>query len=170
MRAQHRDQIADAWQVLGEKLKDAHAKGETYLVQKGEEDFDAPIGDQADPANANRDLPTDPPALRTPVYVIVGGQCASACLDALDVFTRFDNVKLVGAPTSADTTHPEVRGQTLSPGLARLVMSNKMWAHRPRAAGEIYRPAIVNTDLAWTTKSFRDLIEADLKARRRGLR
>lgn len=166
LRAQHRDRIADAWLALGEKLKDAHAKGETYWVQMGGEDFDAPIGDQADPANANRNLPTDPPALRTTVYVIVGGQCASACLDALDVFTRFDNTKLVGAPTSADTTYLDVRTRTLSSGLAQLVMSNKMWVHRPRAAGEIYRPAIVNTDLAWTTKSFRDLIEADLKARK----
>lgn len=41
----------------------------------------------------------------TPVYVITGGPCPSACLDTVDVFTRFGGVTLMGAPTSADTLH-----------------------------------------------------------------
>ena len=41
----------------------------------------------------------------TPVYVIVPGQCASACLDALDSFKLFANTQLVGAPSSTDSTY-----------------------------------------------------------------
>jgi hypothetical protein len=65
-----------------------------------------------------RMMPDDPAALTTPVYVIVPGQCASACLDALDYFKLFPNTKLIGAPSSSDSTYMEVREAPLPSGMA----------------------------------------------------
>ena len=109
----------------------------------------------------------DPAPLMTPVYVIVPGQCASACLDALDVFTHFPNTKLIGAPSSADTVYLEIRSQTLPDGLVKVVIPNKLYRNRPRAAGYYYRPAIEVDDLVWSTHTFVDVVETDLKRGRR---
>ncbi|MES2039620.1 MAG: S41 family peptidase [Pseudomonadota bacterium] len=111
---------------------------------------------------SNSALPEDTASLKTPVYVIVPGQCASACLDALDVFTRFDNTKLIGAPSSADSNYMEVRIKALPSGLARVVIPNKVYVNRARAAGQVYTPAITVTDIAWSTDNFLKIVEADL--------
>jgi hypothetical protein len=100
-----------------------------------------------------------------PVYVITPGGCASACLDAVDVFTRFPNTKLIGAPTSADSTYMEVRQQDLPSGLGRIVLPTKIWMGRPRRSGQIYEPLIVVDDLGWSTAAFLDRIERDLSRR-----
>ncbi|HEY0112792.1 MAG TPA: S41 family peptidase [Allosphingosinicella sp.] len=100
--------------------------------------------------------------LAAPVYVIMPGYCASACLDALDVFTRFEGVKLVGAPTSGDSTYMEVRLQDLPSGRGRLVVPVKVWVHRPRGNGEVYQPHIAMNGLDWSTAAFLDRIEKDL--------
>jgi len=97
------------------------------------------------------------------VYVIVPGQCVSACLDALDYFTMFPNTKLIGAPSSADSTYMEVRYQMLESGLAKVVIPNKIYVGRPRAAGQFYLPQISVNDLVWSTETFLKVIEADLK-------
>lgn len=111
------------------------------------------------------DAPGDPPTLKTPVYVIVPGQCASACNDALDAFTRFENVTLVGAPASNDSAYMEVRTEPVPSGMARVVLPTKIWMHRPRGSQDIYRPKVVNRAPTWSTTSFADLIEADLASR-----
>ncbi|HEX5343448.1 MAG TPA: S41 family peptidase [Duganella sp.] len=103
------------------------------------------------------------PAFTRPVYVIVPGQCVSACLDALDYFTMFPNTKLVGAPSSADSTYMEVRYQPLDSGLARVVIPTKVYVGRPRSAGQFYTPHITVSDLDWSTTNFLTAIEADLK-------
>lgn len=102
-----------------------------------------------------------------PVYVIVPGQCASACLDALDVFTRFPNTRLIGAPSAADSTYMEVRTQTLPSGMGLVIIPNKVYVNRPRANGETYRPAIEVLTLAWSQADFQQVIEQDLRARLR---
>lgn len=98
----------------------------------------------------------------TPVYVITPGRCASACLDALDTFKRFTNVKLIGAPTSADSTYMEVRVAPLPSGQGSAIIPVKMWVGRPRAAGEVYRPYIEMDDADWSTANFLERIERDL--------
>ena len=98
--------------------------------------------------------------------MIVPGQCASACLDALDVFTRFPNTKLIGAPSSADSVYLEVRIPALPDGLAKVVIPNKLYRDRPRASGQVYSPAIEVRDLSWSTSAFRAVVEADLKTSR----
>lgn len=116
--------------------------------------------------NLAADLPTDPPAFTKPVYVIVPGQCASACLDALDVFTRFPNTRLIGAPSSADSTYMEVRTQALASGLAEVIIPNKVYVKRPRANGQIYLPDIYMNELVWSTGNFLKLVDADLSSKR----
>ena len=98
--------------------------------------------------------------------MIVPGQCASACLDALDVFAHFPNTKLIGAPSSADSVYLEVRVQALPDGLAKVVIPTKLYRDRPRASGQVYPPAIEVRDLSWSTGAFRAVVEADLKRRR----
>ncbi len=109
--------------------------------------------------------PPPPSDFTAPVYVITPGGCASACLDAIDIFTRFANVRLIGAPTSADSTYMEVRVQDLPSGIGRIVIPIKLYVGRPRASGEVYRPHIVFADPGWTTAAFLDRIEAETARR-----
>ncbi|MBD2842601.1 hypothetical protein IB285_10060 [Erythrobacter sp. KMU-140] len=97
-----------------------------------------------------------------PVYVITPGYCASACLDALDLFTLYENVRLIGAPTSADSTYMDARVSDLSHGPGRVVIPIKVYVGRQRLWGEIYEPDIVMRDLDWSTQSFLNRIERDL--------
>jgi hypothetical protein len=145
---------ADRMEALGKEMAAARAKGEHYYVQGG----DQPVANDLPPVVASD--------FKTPVYVITPGRCASACLDAVDIFTRFDNVTLIGAPTSADTTYMEVRYEILPSGKGRIVIPNKMWIGRPRASGQVYQPKILVTDLDWSTATFLNRIERDLAARR----
>jgi hypothetical protein len=108
----------------------------------------------------------DTPPLDTPVYVIVPGQCASACLDALDTFTRFPNTRLIGAPSSADSAYLEVRTEAAPSGFSTVVIPIKMWVRRPRPVGASYRPKIEVKTLAWSTTDFVAAIEADLASAR----
>lgn len=134
----------------------ALARGDTWYVEKN-----------GTPGAPDADLPTDPPAFTRPVYVIVPGQCASACLDALDTFTRFPNTKLIGAPSSSDSTYMDVRWQKVASGLALVTIPNKMYVNRPRANGQGYLPAIHVNDPVWSVDGFRKVVEDDLARQRR---
>lgn len=136
-------------------MQAALARGDKFYVEKGD-DVAAVAKDPA------ADLPTDPPPFTRPVYVIVPGQCASACLDALDVFTQFPNTVLIGAPSSADSTYMEVRTQKLHSRLASAIIPNKVYVNRARANGEVYLPAIYVNDLDWSVDTFLRVVERDL--------
>ncbi len=131
-------------------FENAIAKGDRFLVEP-----DIPT---SDPASAQ----ADPPALNTPVYVVVPGQCASACLNAIDQFKRFPNTKLIGAPSSSDSTYMEVRSAPLPSGMASAIIPMKMYVDRPRGKGAIYVPDIEMRDFDWSTANFLTKIEADL--------
>jgi hypothetical protein len=147
-------EVADGMRDVGAGMKAALAKSEPFFVE-GEEKADS-----VRPAT----LPaTD---FRTPVYVITPGRCASACLDALDAFKRFENVRLIGAPTSGDSTYMEARSADLPSGEGRVVIPLKIWMNRPRGAGEVYTPDIQVEELDWSTANFLDRIERDLAERR----
>jgi hypothetical protein len=137
-----------------EGMRAALARGELFHVQKK---------DAAPPAAS---LPDAAPPFTSPVYVVVPGDCASSCLDALDVFTRFPNTTLVGAPSSADSTYMEVRRHPLASGLSRVMVPNKVYVNRGRANGQIYPAAIEVRDLVWSTATLLRTVEADLARRK----
>jgi hypothetical protein len=134
-------------------FENAIAANEKYLVEP-----DVPEG-MDDGADA------DPAELKTPVYVVVPGQCASACLDAIDTFKLFPNIRLIGAPSSADSTYMEVRNPALPSGMANAIIPMKMYVDRPRGNGVHYEPDILMADFDWSTENFLKRIEADLAAR-----
>jgi Peptidase family S41 len=128
----------------------AVARRDKYLVEP-----DIPEGNDA----AKTSEPSD---LKTPVYVIVPGQCASACLDAIDYFKQFPNTKLIGAPSSADSTYMEVRNPKLPSGMAYAIIPMKMYVDRPRGKGVFYKPDIEMREFDWSTTNFLKRIQADL--------
>jgi hypothetical protein len=117
------------------------------------------------PTSAVMDAAGDPPPFTAPVFVIVPGQCASACLDAVDVFKLFPNVRLIGAPSSADSTYMEVRTDDLPSGFGKVIIPMKIWVNRPRGNGAFYPPDIMMTGFDWSTDAFRKRIEAEVPPR-----
>ncbi|MFL6764527.1 MAG: S41 family peptidase [Sphingomicrobium sp.] len=150
IRANGQADAADHEHAVGEGMKAALAAGRDYFI-------DVP----AESSRANAPIP--PTDVKTRVYVITYGGCASACLDAIDVFKRFPNVKLIGAPTSADSTYLDVRHAELPSGKGAITIPLKVWMNRPRLSGEVYRPDIPFDQLDWSTAAFLDRIKRDLK-------
>lgn len=149
------EQAAAQWSAnLAGKMAAARAAGQDYHVSK-----DAATAPVADP---QAELPGDPPPFNKPFYVIVPGNCASACVDAIDYFKLFPNTKLVGAPSSADSTYMEVRHELLPGGMARVIVPTKLYVNRPRGNGVFYRPDIPVTALQWSTEMFQQVVERDL--------
>ncbi|MBB3033631.1 S41 family peptidase [Alteriqipengyuania lutimaris] len=156
-RANGDDEVADFIARLAEGMRAAHERGEVFFAESTLEDETAEAAGGT-PASPETDF-------ATPVYVIVPGNCASACLDALDYFTPFENVTLIGAPSSADSTYMDVRSEDLPAGPGIVTIPIKVYVGRKRGWGEVYPADIETTDLDWSTSAFLDAIEADLAAR-----
>ena len=156
IRAQGDPESAEYYDRLATAMRGAADRGEALFAQGdlSQEEDEAPDETSPDPSPE-----TD---FETPVYVIVKGGCASACLDALDYFTAFENVKLIGAPSSADSTYMEVRVVDLPAGPGSVVIPTKVYVGRTRGWGETYAADIEMTDLDWSTDTFLDWIERDL--------
>jgi Peptidase family S41 len=149
MRAQGRADTQRYFEKLTAGLDGARKEGKTFYVEpKSAVTADAEAIAQSD--------------FTTPVFVIMPGQCASACLDAVDYFSQFANTTLIGAPTQADSTYMEIRTELLPSQMARVILPAKIWVNRPRGNGEIYRPKIVVDELAWSTENFIKRIETAL--------
>lgn len=146
-------------------IRAAMKRGDAFYVTG--EDAEEGQADAVRP-DPRADQAGDPPAFTRPVYVIVPGQCASACLDALDVFKQFPNTKLIGAPSSADSTYMEVRLEEVPSGLAVVIVPTKLYVNRPRGNGEGYQPDIEVRDVNWSTAAFRRVVEQDLATSRQG--
>lgn len=158
MIAQGRTRIGEGWTKLAVAMDAARARGEPLYDQSGLEEEE-----QADTRHESGAIPASD--FTTPVYVITHGGCASACLDAIDYFKRFENIRLIGAPTSADSTYMDVRRETLPSGAGAVVIPNKVWVGRTRGWGVIYHPDIVMDRIDWSTDAFLDRIEQDLASR-----
>jgi hypothetical protein len=91
---------------------------------------DKPRG-KVDPARANT---------RATVYVLTDASCASACLDALDVWRALGAIH-VGRETSADSLYMEIRDHPLPSGFGKLSVPMKVYRGRPRGSNQPYRPA-----------------------------
>lgn len=150
LRAQHREDLASEIEAIIRHLEAAHTRGDRFYIEHA----GAPYPHAA---ATSRHLP--------PVFVITDGGCVSACLDAVDLFTRFPGVTVVGAPTSADSAYLETRSQPLPSGRGWVVIPTKIWVGRPRAPGQVYWPQILVNDLEWTTDGLLDHIEHDLARR-----
>ncbi|GLR47463.1 S41 family peptidase [Sphingomonas astaxanthinifaciens] len=83
-------------------------------------------------------VPPRPAPLPRPVYVLTDSTCASACLDAVDLWTALGALQL-GRPTSADTLYMEIRDRTLPSGLTSISVPMKVYRGRTRGANQ---PAI----------------------------
>ena len=73
------------------------------------------------------------------VIVLTDSACASACLDALDLWLPLGGVH-AGAETSADTLYMEIGGQELPSGLSRIGLPMKVYRGRARGNNEPYVP------------------------------
>ncbi len=149
--------LAIEWTAIYQGMDAARQRGEPFFTEAS--DQPAALSSQITVPRAEL------PPVKAPIYVIVPGQCASACLDALDVFTLFENVKLIGAPSSADSTYMDVRSQALPSGLGAVTIPNKVYVGRARGAGFVYRPNIEVRDLDWSTQAFEGAIMSDIAQR-----
>lgn len=113
-------------------------------------------------ADAMKEQPGDIPALTTAVIALVPGQCASACLDALDAFKLFDNTRLFGAPSSADSTYMDIRTEAFPSGLGAVIIPNKVYVNRSRGNGEYYAPDLPYNGLDWSTEALLQAIRQRL--------
>jgi hypothetical protein len=73
------------------------------------------------------------------VYILTDGGCASACLDAMDVWTRAGALP-IGRETAADSLYMEIRKQALPSGLASISVPMKVYRGRPRGSNVSYKP------------------------------
>lgn len=110
-------------------LKDAIATGDQHWIIKP--DLDA--GRNVD-VNA---LAYHPPQGK--VFILTDGFCMSACLDAVDLWTRLGAVP-IGRETSADTTYMEVRSVDLPSGLGAMSLPMKYYVGRARGHNEPVEP------------------------------
>jgi hypothetical protein len=110
-------------------LEAAIAKGEPSWVIK-------PDRSDASSAAAMK-LPLHPP--RGKVYILTDFACMSACLDAVDLWTRFGAIP-IGRETGADTVYMEVRRITLPSKLGSMSLPMKYYVGRPRGSNVPVKP------------------------------
>ncbi|MGY0632729.1 hypothetical protein [Luteimonas sp. A478] len=112
--------------------------GMTAALERGEALWRQP---KAVDEPADEPAPDRPRRLRANAEVIVltDSSCASACLDALDLWLPLGAIH-AGAETSADTVYMEVGGQKLPSGLSRIGLPMKVYRGRPRGINQPYVP------------------------------
>lgn len=101
-------------------------------------------------------LAMPPPPIGIPfngrVVIVTDPDCASACLDFVDMVRRVPGVLHVGRETSGDTNYLEVIRFSL-PSQRTLVVPTKVWEHRKRGVNESVRPHYeYNGDIRETAK------------------
>lgn len=79
--------------------------------------------------------------------------CASACLDFLDLTTKLPGVVRIGLPTAADTNYLELSFVPLPSGRATLGYPMKMYMHRARGPNVAYLPLLAWPGGAMTDES-----------------
>jgi hypothetical protein len=83
--------------------------------------------------------PEGPPLVRGRTYVLTDYLCASACLDAVDLF-RAMGAQVVGQETSADTLYMQVRDVPLPSGRVTARIPIKVYRGRARGDNETVVP------------------------------
>ena len=98
--------------------------------------------DMAAPRPPRAEAPPAPQLVAGKVYVLTDPVCASACLDAVDLWKTAGAIQ-IGRETSADTVYMDVRSTDLPSGLTRLTLPMKVWRGRARGNNEPHSPAHV---------------------------
>ncbi|KAK0360767.1 hypothetical protein LTR94_026020, partial [Friedmanniomyces endolithicus] len=93
--------------------------------------------DQNDAASDTADLSYHPP--RGKVFVLTDEGCMSACLDAVDLWTRLGAMP-IGRETGADTVYMEVRKVQMPSGLGDMSLPMKFYIGRERGRNEPVKP------------------------------
>jgi hypothetical protein len=110
-------------------LTAALKRGDALWRQPDEKAERAPAGAHTAP----------PPPFRGVVYVLTDESCASACLDAVDLWRALGAVH-VGRTTSADTLYMEVRSRKLPSGITGVDLPMKVYRNRARGSNEPVAP------------------------------
>jgi hypothetical protein len=100
----------------------------------------APAAAAAPPPPAAAPKAPPPDNVRARVIVLTDYWCSGACLNLLDVLTRFPGVQLAGTQTSADSIFIGGTTITLPSGHARIAYGDKAWIDRPRGSNVPYTP------------------------------
>lgn len=81
----------------------------------------------------------EPPPLAGPVFVVTDPGCASACLDAVDLWRALGAVQ-IGSETSADTQYMDIRSRDLPSGLGGIGVPMKVYRGRRRGPNQPWTP------------------------------
>ena len=84
--------------------------------------------------------PVPPSPVHSRVYALTDGRCASACLDFVDQVVTLPTGRVIGWPTSADSTYLELRPAPLPSGHATLRLAIKVYRNRLRGNNAPYVP------------------------------
>lgn len=134
-------EIAEYLEVMLAGLREAMARGDTLWRQPDLEE---------DAADAAGEEGSGTSAMRARTYVLTDYGCASACLDAVDVFMTA-GATVIGQETSADTLYMETRSERLPSGRAQVHLPMKVYRGRARGNNETVVPTHIWTgDMADT--------------------
>jgi hypothetical protein len=115
---------------------DRVTSGLEAALARGDVLWREPLDEQEAAANAAATVSyAGPSRPRGPVYLVTDADCASACLDAVDLWRALGAVH-VGQTTSADTLYMDIRVAELPSGLGRFVVPMKVYRGRVRGANE----------------------------------
>lgn len=137
--AKYRDEYgsaADVSPALKRFLEDA-ASGIAAAHAVGEPLWRQPDDPGQDNGPARDAETVEPP--KAPVFVLTDWSCASACLDAVDLWRALGAIQ-VGRETSADTLYMDIRRDALPSGLSRAAVPMKVYRGRARGANVPWEP------------------------------
>ncbi len=113
---------------------DQVASGLEAALARGEALWRQPMDETLAEANIVANESRLPP-LRGLVYLVTDASCASACLDAMDLWRALGAIH-VGQTTGADALYMEIRNQRLPSGLGSIDVPMKVYRGRPRGANQ----------------------------------
>jgi hypothetical protein len=121
------NELADDRRALASAIEAAVAAGQPYYR---EHQYVPPDADAADERGW----------FAGDVFVLTDLDCASACLDFLDIVLRIPGVRHIGLPTSADTQYMDLGRVMLPSRLAELSFGMKAIRGRKRGRNQWYEP------------------------------
>ncbi|MDF3839822.1 S41 family peptidase [Cupriavidus basilensis] len=110
--------------TLLSRMNEAASLGQTFIEQ-----MDVPLDELAEPGRP----------FAGKLVLVAGSNCASACLDFVDMVLSIPGAVHVGSVTSADTRYSDIADVSL-PSTAKMWIPLKVWRNRNRGDNEPYVP------------------------------